>query len=86
MERCRVDLETCGVVSPTLPSTTLTPRERDVAALVRRGYTNKEVATELFLTAKTVEFHLRNIDAKLGLTGRQQLRRLTGPDLRSVGG
>jgi ATP/maltotriose-dependent transcriptional regulator MalT len=78
LERCAADLETCVVVSPAVPTTTLTPRERDVAALVKRGYTNKEVAAELFLTAKTVEFHLRNIYAKLGLTGRQQLRRLDG--------
>ena len=57
----------------------LTPRERDVASLVKHGYTNKEVASELFLTAKTVEFHLRNIYAKLGVTGRQQLRRMREP-------
>jgi DNA-binding CsgD family transcriptional regulator len=66
------------VASPAVPTTRLTPRERDVAALVRRGYTNKEVAAELFLTAKTVEFHLRNIYAKVGVIGRQQLRRLDG--------
>ena len=78
LERCAADLATCDVVSPAVPATTLTPRERDVAALVKRGYTNKEVAAELFLTAKTVEFHLRNTYAKLGLTGRQQLRRLDG--------
>jgi DNA-binding CsgD family transcriptional regulator len=37
------------------------------------------VASELFLTAKTVEFHLRNIYAKLGVAGRQQLRRMREP-------
>ena len=79
LQRCAADLQACEVASPAAPVTTLTPRERDVAALVRRGYTNKEVAAELFLTAKTVEYHLRNIYAKLGLTGRQQLRRLRGP-------
>jgi DNA-binding CsgD family transcriptional regulator len=76
LERCRADLATCGLAVQEPNPDGLTPRERDVAALVKHGYTNKEVASELFLTAKTVEFHLRNIYAKLGVTGRQQLRRM----------
>jgi DNA-binding NarL/FixJ family response regulator len=47
-----------------------------VRALVLRGYTHKEVASELFLTARTVEYHLRNIYAKLGIASRQELRRM----------
>ena len=45
------------------------------AADVLRGYTNKEVASELFLTARTVEYHLRNIYAKLGIDLRQARHR-----------
>ena len=45
------------------------------AALVTRGYTNKEVGAELFLTAKAVEYHLSNIYAKLGVANRRELRR-----------
>ena len=54
----------------------LTSRENEVAHLVSRGLTDAEVAAELFITPKTVESRLGNIYAKLGLKGRQQLRRL----------
>ena len=53
----------------------LTTREDDVVALVLRGYSNKEVAAELFLTTRTVEYHLRNVYAKLGVSSRHELRR-----------
>jgi DNA-binding CsgD family transcriptional regulator len=52
----------------------LTKRERDIAHLIGRGYTNKEIATELFISTKTVEYHLGNIYARLNLTSRRQLR------------
>lgn len=54
----------------------LTEREEDVAVLVARGYTNKEVGAELFLTPKGVEYHLGNIYTSLGISGRRELRRL----------
>ncbi len=47
-----------------------------MVALVMRGYTNTAIATELFLTAKTVEWHRRNVYAKLGVSNRHELRRL----------
>ena len=53
-----------------------------MAGLVARGYTNKEVAAELFVTAKTVEYHLRNTYAKLGITSRAELRRRLDPGVR----
>jgi DNA-binding CsgD family transcriptional regulator len=52
----------------------LTDRERDVAALVAGGMTNKEVAANLYVSAKAVEHHPGNIFAKLGLTSRRELR------------
>ena len=55
---------------------TLTSRETEVAHLVGKGLSNSEVAAELFISRKAVEYHLGNIYAKLGLHGRQQLRRL----------
>jgi DNA-binding CsgD family transcriptional regulator len=51
----------------------LTPQEQRVAAAARRGGTTREIAAELFLSPKTVEFHLRQIYAKLGVHSRAQL-------------
>lgn len=48
----------------------LSEREREVADLVAQGRTNREVADALFLSTKTVETHLRNIFAKLGVSSR----------------
>ncbi len=52
----------------------LTERERDVVALVRQGYTNREVAETLFVSVKAVEYHMGNIFAKLGIRSRRELR------------
>jgi DNA-binding NarL/FixJ family response regulator len=57
---------------------TLTSRETEVAYLVGKGLSNPEVAAELFISRKAVEYHLGNIYAKCGVPGRQQLRRLVG--------
>jgi DNA-binding NarL/FixJ family response regulator len=48
----------------------LSPRERQVVALVATGRTNREVAAELHISDKTVARHLSNVFAKLGLTSR----------------
>jgi ATP/maltotriose-dependent transcriptional regulator MalT len=55
---------------------TLTNRETEVAHLVGKGMSNPEIAAELFISRKAVEYHLGNIYAKHGIHGRQQLRRL----------
>jgi DNA-binding NarL/FixJ family response regulator len=54
----------------------LTDRERDVAKLVGQGWTNKEIAQELYVTTKTVEYHLRNIYGKGDVENRRQVRDL----------
>jgi DNA-binding CsgD family transcriptional regulator len=51
----------------------LTAQERQVARLVAAGATNKQVAAQLFLSPRTIDFHLRNVFAKLGITSRIQL-------------
>ncbi|WP_052359439.1 AAA family ATPase [Actinoplanes friuliensis] len=52
----------------------LTPQERQIAVLVREGFSNPEVATRLFISPRTVEWHLRKIFTKVGVTSRRQLR------------
>jgi DNA-binding CsgD family transcriptional regulator len=54
----------------------LTAQETRVARAVARGATNREVAGELFLSPKTVEFHLRLVYRKLGVRSRTELARL----------
>jgi DNA-binding CsgD family transcriptional regulator len=51
----------------------LTPQERQVAALVRQGMSNRDAAAQLFLSPRTVDFHLRNVFQKLGITSRAEL-------------
>jgi len=51
----------------------LSPREREVALLVARGLTNKEVGRELHLSDGTVKQHVHNIFLKLGTQRRQTL-------------
>jgi DNA-binding CsgD family transcriptional regulator len=60
------------------PVLALTSRETEVAHLVGKGLSNPEIAAELFISRKAVEYHLGNIYAKCGLQGRQQLRRYVG--------
>lgn len=51
----------------------LTPRELDVATLLARGMTNKEIASELVISDQTVETHVKRILAKLGFSSRTQV-------------
>jgi DNA-binding CsgD family transcriptional regulator len=58
---------------PTSGWASLTPTERDVVRLVSEGLTNKEIATRLFVSPRTVQTHLTHVYTKLGLTSRVHL-------------
>ncbi len=57
----------------------LTAREQDVVTLALRGLTNREIAADLYVSQKAVEYHLRNVYGKLGITSRRELRDRLGP-------
>jgi DNA-binding NarL/FixJ family response regulator len=54
----------------------LTPQETQVVRLVAEGGSNKEVAARLFLSPRTVAYHLHKAYPKLGVTSRTELARL----------
>ena len=71
-----MQVRSCTPRTTTDTPLNLTSREGDIASLGARGYTNKEVGAELFLTAETVDHHLSHIFAKPGVSSRRQLRSL----------
>jgi DNA-binding NarL/FixJ family response regulator len=60
----------------TSTATDLTAQERQVADLIRQGLSNRDAAARLFVSPRTVDFHLRNVFSKLGVTSRAELAAL----------
>ena len=61
------------------PTDVLTAQELHIARLVATGATSREIGSQLFLSPRTIEAHLRNIFRKLGITSRRQLREVHLP-------
>ena len=63
----------------------LTAQERQIARLARDGLSNPEIGARLFLSPRTVEWHLRNVFTKLGIQSRRELANaLAGPELQLI--
>jgi DNA-binding CsgD family transcriptional regulator len=78
-ERARVELEATGEHPRKRTVDTrdeLTPQELQIARLAAGGASNPEIARQLFLSRKTVEYHLHKVFTKLGVGGRWELSRL----------
>ncbi|MEU2779487.1 helix-turn-helix transcriptional regulator, partial [Streptomyces sp. NPDC007162] len=73
-ERAAAELRAAG--APTGPSAAgeLTPQERQIAELAAQGLTNRDIAARLYLSPRTVGYHLHKVFPKLGITARAQLR------------
>ncbi|MCI0385371.1 AAA family ATPase [Streptomyces sp. CNQ085] len=67
------------------PTDALSGSERQVAERAAAGATNREIAEALFLTQRTVEFHLTSVYRKLGISGRRDLATVLAAERRPVG-
>jgi DNA-binding CsgD family transcriptional regulator len=78
-ERARRELQATGETArkravPTRHAE-LTPQEAQIARMARDGLSNPEIGTRLFISAHTVQYHLRKVYTKLGISSRTQLQR-----------
>jgi DNA-binding CsgD family transcriptional regulator len=75
-ERARTELQATGETVRKRGVEThelLTPQEEQIARLARDGLSNSEIGAQLFLSARTVEWHLRKVFTKLGIGRRREL-------------
>lgn len=79
-DQCAVEVAAAGgpvVRRGSGPRDVLTPQEQQIAVMLgEEGRTTKQAAAALFLSPKTVEYHLRHVYAKLGIGSRQELRQV----------
>ncbi|MEU0075851.1 AAA family ATPase [Streptomyces sp. NPDC006332] len=76
-ERARSELQATGArvrKHPVAAPAALTPQEAQIARLAGEGLTNPEIGAQLFLSPHTVEWHLRKVFSKLGISSRKEIR------------
>ncbi|MGF7235346.1 MAG: LuxR C-terminal-related transcriptional regulator, partial [Frankia sp.] len=76
-ERARRELQATGETirrRPAEADATLTAQEAQIARMAGDGLTNPEISARLFISPHTVEWHLRKVFVKLGITSRKQIR------------
>jgi DNA-binding CsgD family transcriptional regulator len=71
-QRCEIELAACGQ-QHAVSALGLTPQQDAVAQLVANGLTNRQIARELLLSVKTVEYHISQVYARLGVSSRVAL-------------
>jgi DNA-binding NarL/FixJ family response regulator len=79
-ERARRELQAAGETAPksSVPRSDgqLTAQEAQIARMAREGLSNPEIGARLFLSARTVQYHLKKVFIKLGIESRTQLWRV----------
>jgi DNA-binding CsgD family transcriptional regulator len=81
-DRAEAELRATGETARRRDPSTLdqlTPQELQIASLVAAGMTNREVAAQLYLSPRTIDYHLRKVFSKLGLSSRTELVRMGVP-------
>lgn len=78
VERAREELRATGESRTPASQPRLTPQERQVVRLAATGLTNRDIGAQLYLSPRTVGYHLSNAYAKLGVTSRLELAYLPG--------
>jgi DNA-binding CsgD family transcriptional regulator len=86
-ERAEAELRATGEKARRRDPSTLdelTPQELQIAGLVATGMTNRQVAEQLYLSPRTIDYHLRKVFSKLGIASRTELARMGVPRQESV--
>lgn len=86
-ERAEVELRATGETARKRDPSTLdqlTPQELQIAGLVATGMTNREIAAQLYLSPRTIDYHLRKVFSKLGVSSRTELVQMGVPEPEPV--